>query len=39
MTARADILVIKLSALGDMIMAFPAFARIRAAHPNARSPC
>jgi ADP-heptose:LPS heptosyltransferase len=35
MTARADILVIKLSALGDMIMAFPAFARIRAAHPNA----
>ena len=35
MTARADILVIKLSALGDMVMAFPAFARIRAAHPNA----
>ena len=35
MTARADILVIKLSALGDLVMAFPAFARIRAAHPNA----
>ena len=35
MTARADILVIKLSALGDVVMAFPAFARIRAAHPNA----
>ena len=35
MTARADILVIKLSALGDMVMALPAFARIRAAHPNA----
>jgi len=27
--------VIKLSALGDMILAFPAFARIRAAHPSA----
>lgn len=35
MTVRADILVIKFSALGDMVMAFPAFARIRAAHPNA----
>ncbi len=35
MTARVDILVIKLSALGDMVMAMPAFARIRAAHPNA----
>ena len=35
MTPRADILVIKLSALGDMVMAFPAFARIRAAHANA----
>jgi ADP-heptose:LPS heptosyltransferase len=35
MTVRADILVIKLSALGDMVMAFPAFARIRVAHPNA----
>lgn len=35
MTARANILVIKLSALGDMVMAMPAFARIRAAHPNA----
>ncbi len=31
-----QILVIKLSALGDMILAFPAFARIRAAHPDAR---
>jgi ADP-heptose:LPS heptosyltransferase len=35
MTVRADILVIKLSALGDMVMAMPAFAHIRAAHPNA----
>jgi ADP-heptose:LPS heptosyltransferase len=35
MTARADILVIKFSALGDVVMAFPAFARIRAGHPNA----
>ncbi len=35
MTVRADILVIKLSALGDIVLAFPAFARIRAAHPNA----
>ena len=32
----ARILVIKLSALGDMILACPAFARIRAAHPGAR---
>ena len=32
---RADILVIKFSALGDFVLAFPAFARIRAAHPNA----
>jgi ADP-heptose:LPS heptosyltransferase len=31
-----SILVIKLSALGDFVMAFPAFARIRAAHPDAR---
>lgn len=30
-----SILVIKLSALGDFVMAFPAFARIRAAHPDA----
>ncbi|HEY1560214.1 MAG TPA: glycosyltransferase family 9 protein [Caulobacteraceae bacterium] len=30
------VLVIKLSALGDFVMAFPAFARIRAAHPDAR---
>lgn len=29
------ILVIKLSALGDMVLACPAFARIRAAHPGA----
>ena len=35
MTTRADILVIKLSALGDFVLALPAFARIRAAHPNA----
>lgn len=30
------ILVIKFSALGDMILAFPAFARIRSAHRDAR---
>jgi len=30
------VLVIKLSALGDFILAFPAFERIRAAHPGAR---
>jgi ADP-heptose:LPS heptosyltransferase len=36
-TARnKDILVIKLSALGDIILAFPAMAAIRAAHPRAR---
>ena len=36
MSRRArDILVIKLSALGDFVLAMPAFARIRAAHPNA----
>ena len=34
--AATRILVIKLSALGDMILAFPAFAQIRAAHPGAR---
>ncbi len=34
--ATPRILVIKLSALGDMILAFPAFARIRAAHRDAR---
>jgi ADP-heptose:LPS heptosyltransferase len=35
--ARAEkILVIKLSALGDFVLAFPAFAQIRAAHPSAR---
>jgi len=31
----ARILVIKLSALGDVLLAFPAFDRIRAAHPDA----
>jgi ADP-heptose:LPS heptosyltransferase len=35
-TAPAAVLVIKLSALGDFVLAFPAFARIRAAHPKAR---
>ena len=35
MTASGRILVIKLSALGDMVLAFPAFDRIRAAHPDA----
>jgi ADP-heptose:LPS heptosyltransferase len=35
-TAPAAVLVIKLSALGDFVLAFPAFARIRAAHPAAR---
>ncbi len=35
MTSRADILVIKLSALGDFVLAFPAFERIRLAHPDA----
>jgi ADP-heptose:LPS heptosyltransferase len=29
------VLVIKLSALGDFVLAFPAFERIRAAHPGA----
>lgn len=29
------VLVIKLSALGDFVLAFPAFERIRAAHPDA----
>lgn len=36
MTPPRDILVIKLSALGDFIQACPAFERIRAAHPEAR---
>ena len=36
MNGGERILVIKFSALGDMILAFPAFARIRAAHPDAR---
>lgn len=36
MSAPSRILVIKLSALGDVIQAFPAFDRIRAAHPHAR---
>jgi ADP-heptose:LPS heptosyltransferase len=31
-----EILVIKLSALGDFVQAFAAFARIRAAHPRSR---
>jgi ADP-heptose:LPS heptosyltransferase len=31
-----EVMVIKLSALGDFVMAFPAFARIREAHPEAR---
>ena len=35
MTGSGRILVIKLSALGDMVLAFPAFDRIRAAHPEA----
>jgi ADP-heptose:LPS heptosyltransferase len=35
MKPATSILVIKLSALGDFVMAFPAFARIRAAHPDA----
>jgi ADP-heptose:LPS heptosyltransferase len=36
MKPAQSILVIKLSALGDFVMAFPAFARIRASHPDAR---
>jgi ADP-heptose:LPS heptosyltransferase len=36
MKAVGKILVIKLSALGDFVLAFPAFERIRAAHPGAR---
>ena len=36
MMAADRILVIKFSALGDMILAFAAFARVRAAHPDAR---
>ena len=36
MKRAKSILVIKLSALGDFVMAFPAFARIRAAHADAR---
>ena len=35
MNAPSRILVIKLSALGDMILAMAAFERIRAAHPGA----
>jgi len=35
MTYPARVLVIKLSALGDVILAMAAFARIRAAHPDA----
>jgi ADP-heptose:LPS heptosyltransferase len=36
MKRSKSVLVIKLSALGDFVMAFPAFARIRAAHPDAK---
>ena len=36
MTPPRDILVIKLSALGDFIQACAAFERVRAAHPGAR---
>ena len=32
----ARVLVIKLSAIGDFVLAFPAFERIRTAHPDAR---
>ena len=32
----AKVLVIKLSAIGDFVLAFPAFERIRTAHPHAR---
>jgi ADP-heptose:LPS heptosyltransferase len=32
----AKVLVIKLSAVGDFVLAFPAFERIRAAHPDAQ---
>ena len=35
MNRPSRILVIKLSALGDIVQAFPAFDRIRAAHPDA----
>lgn len=35
MKTPKSVLVIKLSALGDFVLAFPAFARIRAAHPDA----
>lgn len=36
MTAVAKVLVIKLSALGDFVIAFAAFERIRAAHGDAK---
>jgi ADP-heptose:LPS heptosyltransferase len=36
MSPTARVLVIKLSAVGDFVLAFPAFERIRAAHPDAR---
>ena len=36
MTPIEKVLVIKLSALGDFVLAFPAFERIRAAHPRAK---
>jgi ADP-heptose:LPS heptosyltransferase len=36
MSEVARVLVIKLSALGDFVLAMPAFARIRQAHPDAQ---
>jgi ADP-heptose:LPS heptosyltransferase len=36
LSEAGEVLVIKLSALGDFIQAFPAFERIRVAHPGAR---
>ncbi len=35
MTPAARVLVIKLSAIGDFVLAFPAFERVRVAHPDA----
>ena len=36
MKAIRKVLVIKLSAVGDFVLAFPAFERIRAAHRDAK---
>jgi len=36
MKAIQKVLVIKLGGLGELVQAFPAFERIRAAHPNAK---